>query len=163
MTRKRVPNSTAKTPSPSSEDQRSSVTEVEEGLEKHQEQLDNEHDATLVFDNLQSQDDTPTPPCPRGRAQKDNESGDSEGHVVGGDDHLKGATEQEHNDEEEKDEEHPSNEQGLRAPLEFVLDDCPFGSGVMAIVKSMSRGEQCEAWLDPMHGPGELRTESMIC
>jgi len=46
-------------------------------------------------------------------------------------------------------------EGGLEAPLSFVLDDCPFGSGVMTVLKSMSKGEQCEAWLDPKHGPGE--------
>ncbi len=67
---------------------------------------------TVVFDNLQSQDDN------------DNDQANDEG-------------------------------EGLKAPLSFVLDDCPFGPGVMTVLKSMSRGEQCEAWLDPKHGPGE--------
>ncbi|CAB1105301.1 unnamed protein product [Ectocarpus sp. CCAP 1310/34] len=42
---------------------------------------------------------------------------------------------------------------GLKGPLSFVLDDCPFGPGVMAVVKSMSKGEKCDAWLNPKHGP----------
>lgn len=45
--------------------------------------------------------------------------------------------------------------EGLEGPLSFVLDDCPFGPGVVAVLKSMSKGEQCEAWMDPKHGPGE--------
>lgn len=64
---------------------------------------------TVLFDNLQSQDDDPT-------------SGEGE---------------------------------GLSGPLSFVLDDCPFGPGVMKVLNSMSTGEACEAWLDPKHGPGE--------
>lgn len=54
-------------------------------------------------------------------------------------------------------DEDPASEdgEGLNGPLSFVLDDCPFGPGVMTVLKSMSRGEQCEAWLDPKHGPGE--------
>ena len=66
-------------------------------------------DETVLFDNLQSQDEDPA-----------DEDGD-----------------------------------GLKGPLSFVLDDCPFGPGVMNVLKSMTRGEQCEAWLDPKHGPGE--------
>lgn len=66
-------------------------------------------DETVLFDNLQSQDEDPA-------------SDDGE---------------------------------GLKGPLSFVLDDCPFGPGVMTVLKSMSRGEECEAWLDPKHGPGE--------
>eukprot|EP00752_Nemacystus_decipiens_P012006 g10645.t1 len=64
-------------------------------------------DETVLFDNLQSQDEDP--------ASEDGE--------------------------------------GLKGPLSFVLDDCPFGPGVMTVLKSMSTGEQCEAWLDPKHGP----------
>lgn len=47
--------------------------------------------------------------------------------------------------------------QDLQKPLTFVLDDCPFGPGFLTVVKSMREGEVCEAWLDPMHGPGETR------
>ena len=60
-----------------------------------------------------------------------------------------------------QDEDDQANDEGdgLEAPLSFVLDDCPFGPGVMTVLKSMSRGEQCEAWLDPKHGPGEKITD----
>lgn len=47
------------------------------------------------------------------------------------------------------------DDEGLKGPLDFVLDDCPFGSGVMSVVKSMCKGEKCEAWLDPKLGPGK--------
>lgn len=43
----------------------------------------------------------------------------------------------------------------LQGSTEFVLDDCPFGAGVMILVKSMRMGEVCEAWLGPQHVPGE--------
>lgn len=43
----------------------------------------------------------------------------------------------------------------LERPLSFVLDDCPFGPGFIAIAKSMCKGEMCRAWLGPMQGPGE--------
>lgn len=43
----------------------------------------------------------------------------------------------------------------LQGPTEFVLDDCPFGPGVMNLVKSMSRGEMCKAWLGRQYVPGE--------
>lgn len=69
-------------------------------------------DETVLFDNLQSQDEDPA-------------SDDGE---------------------------------GLKGPLSFVLDGCPFGPGVMTVLKSMSKGEECEAWLDPKHGPGETTT-----
>lgn len=70
-----------------------------------------EQDETVVFDNLQSQDDV---------------AGDG-----GSSDALKG-------------------------PLSFTVDDCPLGHGVTEIVRSMTMGEQCEAWLDPQYGPGEM-------
>lgn len=52
---------------------------------------------------------------------------------------------------------------GLEGPLSFILDECPFGPGVMAVLKSMSRGEQCEAWMDPKHGPGETNVHPRVC
>lgn len=63
---------------------------------------------------------------------------------------------------QEEDDHGQANDEGdgLEAPLTFVLDDCPFGPGVMTVLKSMSRGEQCEAWLDPKHGPGEKWIDS---
>lgn len=43
----------------------------------------------------------------------------------------------------------------LQGPLTFVVDECPFGPGFLAVLKSMHEGEVCEAWLNPTHGPGE--------
>lgn len=43
----------------------------------------------------------------------------------------------------------------LKGPVEFTLDDCELGRGVMQVIKSMSKGEVCEAWLDPDYAPGE--------
>lgn len=84
-----------------------------------QQQQGDDNGETVVFDNLQSQEEAP------------GSNGDDDG-----------------------------GSDGLKGPLSFVLDDCPFGPGVMAVVKSMSKGEQCDAWLDPKHGPGEKRTPS---
>ncbi|CAM9398577.1 unnamed protein product, partial [Hapterophycus canaliculatus] len=53
-------------------------------------------------------------------------------------------------------DEAPASEEGLEGlegPLSFVLDDCPFGPGVTKVLKSMTRGERCDAWLDPKYGP----------
>lgn len=47
-------------------------------------------------------------------------------------------------------------ESDLQGAKEFVLDDCPFGAGVMNVIKSMRLGEVCEAWLGPQHIPGEI-------
>lgn len=44
----------------------------------------------------------------------------------------------------------------LERPLTFVLDECPFGPGFLAVLKSMTEGEMCNAWLSPVHGPGEM-------
>lgn len=60
------------------------------------------------------------------------------------------------NNLQDQDDDPASDEgEGLQGPLSFVLDDCPFGPGLVTVLKSMSRGEQCEAWMDPKHGPGE--------
>ncbi|CAM9390250.1 unnamed protein product [Ectocarpus sp. 4 AP-2014] len=79
---------------------------------EQQQQQGDENGETVVFDNLQSQEEAP------------GSNGDDDG-----------------------------VSDGLKGPLSFVLDDCPFGPGVMAVVKSMSKSEQCDAWLDPKHGP----------
>lgn len=57
---------------------------------------------------------------------------------------------------QDEDPESDDGDEGLKGPLSFVLDSCPFGPGVMTVLKSMSKGEECEAWLDPKHGPGEF-------
>lgn len=67
------------------------------------------------------------------------------------------------NMQDQDDEEDGENEGGLHGPTEFVLDDCPFGSGVMGLVKSMSLGELCKASLGPQHVPGEGGTEGGAC
>lgn len=87
---------------------------AQERAEQQQQQQGDDNGETVVFDNLQSQEEAP-----------------------GSNDDVEGGSE------------------GLEGPLSFVLDDCPFGPGVMAVVKSMSKGEQCEAWMDPKHGPGK--------
>lgn len=46
-------------------------------------------------------------------------------------------------------------DEALEGPLDFVTDECPFGPGVMTVIMSMRKGEQCEALLDPSHTPGE--------
>lgn len=53
------------------------------------------------------------------------------------------------------------DDDGLKGPSEFVLDDCVLGSGFVELIKSMTKCEQCEAWLAPKYGPlGERETPS---
>lgn len=50
--------------------------------------------------------------------------------------------------------------EGLKGPSEFVLDDGELGAGVIEVLKSMMKGEQCEAWLAPKYtGSGETPTK----
>lgn len=86
-------------------------------------------------------------PTARGALEQEGEDGDSHDDQEVVFDNLQSQDEAPAGDEE--------GEEGLEGPLSFVLDDCPFGPGVTTVLKSMTKGERCDAWLDPKYGPGE--------
>lgn len=51
----------------------------------------------------------------------------------------------------------------LKGPVEFVLDDCELGFGVVLLLKSMSQDELCEASLAPEYAAGEASVVSKSC